>query len=176
MQTIRTAALLLSAALALAAPARALEVPVDIGVGPAAHWFTGPIGDDQLGHFGLKLSLAAVLDRALIQRNLDRVPPRYRKLAGSMDEVRYRPSLLIPDSLTISPKLWHTGMYGITWRPVALAMPLSRGASNLTLGAGVLLNYTFIHTDRTAELGFETMHFLRPGVDLTLRWEIPVLP
>lgn len=155
--------------------AAALEVPLDIGVGPTAQWWTGQIGDEQPVHFGLKLSLAAVLDRDLIQRNLRHVPVRYRKMVNQVDEARYKPSIFIPDSLIISPKVAHTGIYGVTWRPVGFGMPLVRRETSLDISAGVLLTYAFLHSDGK-NLPFTSMHFLRPGLDLTLRWEIPVLP
>ena len=159
--------------LTLALPAAATEVPIDVGVGPAATWWTGSLAADQPAHWGVKLSVAAVLDRAFLQRNQARIPPRYRAMAARTDEVRIGPSIFIPDALTISPKTAHTGMYGITWRPIALSIPLARGATALDLGAGALLTYTFIHSDA---FEWRWMNFARPGIDLSLRWEVPIVP
>lgn len=151
------------------------EVPVDLGVGPAGHWFTGPLGDNQPLHSGLKLSLAAVLDRQFIQDHADRVPPKYRAMAARMEEVRYRPSMFIPDSLWIAPRIKDVGVYGVTWRPMGVGIPLAKGGSRLDLGAGLLLTAAYLHGD-SAVLPGGSMVFVRPGLDLMLRWEIPVLP
>lgn len=156
------------------AAAAELEVPVDLGIGPAGCWFTGPIGANQPVHGGLKLSLAAVLDREFINAHLDRVPPRYRAMASRMDEVRYRPSLLIPESLWISPRVGDVGVYGVTWRPVGVAIPLAKGDSRLDLGAGLLLTAAYLHGNPQV-LPSGSMVFVRPGIDVTLRWEVPVI-
>jgi hypothetical protein len=169
---IRCLCVLLLSGLSLAQPARAVEVPVDVGVGPAATWWTGPLAQDQPAHWGLKLSVAAVLDRAFIARHQARVPARYRAMAARTNGARIGPSIFIPDALTISPKTGRTGMYGVTWRPIALSMPLARGATSLDLGVGALLTYTFIHSDAFA---WQSMHFARPGLDLMLRWEVPIV-
>jgi len=149
--------------------AEEITAPVDLGIGPAAHWFTGDLGRDQIAHSGVKISLAAILDHDFIAAHINRVPKQYQAMALGFDEYRYRPSILIPDSLTISPKVAHTGMYGATWRPVALDLPLARRQTNLDLSLGLILTYTFIHSDV-----FASTHLLRPGIDLTLHWEIPV--
>jgi hypothetical protein len=163
--------LLLSAALLAALPSSALAatvaVPIDVGVGPVAYTLTGPVADDQAWHFGLKLALAAVLDRETIKRNERRIPPRYRKLAQGVDEARISPSVLIPDAILLSPKVRHTGIYGATWRPFGVGMPLTKGPVRLSVGAGLLLTYAFLHSDR-----LPSTHFLRPGVDIGAQVEI----
>jgi hypothetical protein len=153
---------------ALAAP---ITVPVDIAVGPAGLWFTDDIGADQLGHFGLKVRLEAIISRELIKQHINQVPANYRKLALSMAEIRYRPSMFVPEELIISPKFGHTGMYGSTWRPLQLGLDLVSGAAPLSLSAGLDLTAAFIHSD---SLGFSWMFLLRPGIDLQLEWEIPL--
>ncbi|MCO4762153.1 MAG: hypothetical protein KC502_11655 [Myxococcales bacterium] len=172
------APLLFAAVLCIALPdAQAAEVtlPVDVGVGPAFYHGTGPVFDGVTGHFGIKLSLAAIIDRALIRKHIKRVPKQYRKMALGMNEVRYRPSIFMPDSLLISPKVGSTGMYGVTWRPFGLSIPLSQGAVNADIGLGVILTYAFIHSDNAAFAPTSgIMHFLRPGLDIGPRVEIPV--
>ena len=153
------------------ASAESITAPVDVGIGPAATWWTGDIARDQIGHGGVKLALAAILDHELIAAHINRVPQQYRQMALGWDEYRYRPSIFVPDSLTISPKVARTGMYGATWRPVDLDLPLARRQTNLDLSLGVIFTYTYIYSDAKA---VSTTHFLRPGLDLTLHWEIPV--
>jgi hypothetical protein len=167
------ASISLLAAVLSAGEARAgstVTVPVDVGVGPAAYLFTGPIADDQFPHYGLKISLEAVIDQELIRRNQRRIPASYRKMAGSMDEVRYKPSIFIPDALIISPKIKDTGIYGVTWNPLGVGVPLLKGPVRLRVGAGLLLTYAFIYSDNPE---IPTTHFVRPGLDLGADLEIP---
>ena len=160
-----------AAALALApAPARAANVEgaVDVGVGPAAFLFFGPVFRDQPVHLGLKVSLEAVLDRAWLRRNRRYVPRSYRGLADRVDEVRITPSLLVPDALILSPKFADTGMFGATWRPFSVGLPLvSQERSQLTLSLGVLATYAYLFSDTLPDT-----HFLRPGADLSLELEV----
>jgi len=163
--------LLIALALVLLVPAAAsaasVTVPADVGVGPAVYAISGPVGRDQPLHFGLKLSVQAIIDRETLRQNEKRIPPKYRQLAQSVNEVRFSPSLLIPDSLILSPKFRSTGIYGVTWRPVGLSLPLLTGALRLTLDAGVLLTYAYLHSDVLPDT-----HFLRPGLDLGARAEV----
>jgi hypothetical protein len=157
-------------AVARAAP---ITVPVDIGIGPAGHWISGVVGQDQLVHTGIRLSLVAIADHDLIMQHLDRVPKQYRGMAAQLDEYRYRPSILVPDTIILSPKVAHTGMYGATWRllPIKLNL-LPERTTRLDLDLSLLLTYTFLHSDT---LPGGTMHFLRPGLDVGFEWTIPVL-
>jgi len=156
--------------LALSAPARAAEVtvPVDVGVGPAVHLLTGPLQDEQLLHYGLKLSVAAILDNATLRANQNRIPAKYRDMVLKMEEVRMSPSIFIPDTLFLSPKIDHAQMWGVSWAPIKLGFALARRPVRFWVGAALRLTYAYIDSDT---LG--TTHFLRPGVDLTADLEIP---
>jgi hypothetical protein len=168
---------LLLAALLLptVATAAKITVPLDVGIGPAAYYFFGPVNDERwpIPHFGLKLSLAAVIDRELIDRNRNAIPKRYRKLASGVSEVRISPSIFIPDAFIISPKLpalGSTGMYGVTWRPASVGVPIGGGpksAGRISLEAGLILTYLFLHSDT-----LPTTHFIRPGIDLMVEIEL----
>lgn len=163
-----TRLLLLSALLLPAlASAQRVTVPVDVGVGPAGFFFFGPVFDDQPLHTGVKISVDAVLDRDWLRENQRLIPKRYRKQAQRMDEIRISPSILIPDTLIISPQVRHTGMYGATWKPLSLGLPLSRAPVRLSLGAGLLLTYAYLHSDT-----LPNTHFLRPGAELGLDLEL----
>jgi hypothetical protein len=101
------------------------------------------------------------------------VPAKYRKMASQMDEFRYRPSLFIPDTIIISPKVAHTGMYGATWRLLPLAFNLfPERTTRVDLNVSLLTTYAFIHSDT---LPSQYMNFLRPGVDVGFEWTVPVL-
>jgi len=174
------AAAVLGVGLTFALPARAIEItaPVDVGVGPAIYHGGGKLfeGGAPL-HYGLKFNLAAIISQQLIKKNIRRVPKKWRKRALRIKELRYRPSILVPDSLIISPKLNNTGMYGVTWRPIGLNMPLSRGAARLELTAGVLFTAAIIHSDTMTTWdgkNADWFTFIRPGVDVGGNLEIPI--
>jgi len=159
---------------ALPARAEPITVPVDVGVGPAAYVINGPVFDDQPVHTGLKISVQAIIDQATIQAHQDRIPPSYREQALRMREVRFSPSIFIPDALIISPKLRNTGIYGVTWRPLSIGLPLvDTDSVRLSLGAGLLLTYAFLYSDLPE---IPTTHFIRPGIDLGAELEIAITP
>ena len=154
----------------LALAGKGVEVPVDIGVGPAAHWVTGPVAqqDPLLG--GLAISIEAVLDKKTIRKFRRRIPNEYRQMVLQMDEVRISHPL-IPDTLWIHPAglTGTTGMYGIGWRPLGVGVPLIREPFKLDLSAGPRLTYAYLHSTVLPS----PTHFLRPGIDATLEVEIP---
>lgn len=146
-----------------------VTVPVNIGLGPAVHWITGPVQKDQEQHYGVKISLAAIIDQALIQQNKHKIPKKYRKMASRIDQVRLRPGpvVLVPDTIFISPRRDQTAMYGANWRFYGVHMPIG------PIRVGSNLNLTYAHIDSDNEALGQT-HFLRPGLDLNAEIEIPL--
>lgn len=166
------------------APAGPVEIPIDVGVGPVLLVPNpGPIFDDGPLHFGLAVSLAAVVDQELIRRYQSRIPPEYRGMARNLDEVRVRPWFLglIPELLVISPPVPalspNTGMYGAVWRPVGVSVSPISEPVRVSVGANLDVAYVLIHS---ATLGGGTSeahsftHFLRPGVNLDATIEVPL--
>lgn len=145
------------------------SIPVDVAVGPAFHWMTGPIQDDQAPHYGLKLSVKAIIDQATIKANKGRIPKKYRGMASKVKEARISPSIFIPDTLYISPKTENVGMYGVNFRPFGFNIPLLN-KPRLAVGVGLDLSYIYIDGE---DAGLDTTHFLRPGLDLAADLEIP---
>lgn len=173
-------ALVLGALLPATARGATAEIPVDVGIGPAACWFFGPLTDERgaIPHLGLKLNVEAVIDAEFIDRNQALIPAQYRRQAQHVSEIRVRPLflILVPDSLVLSPRLdalGGTGIYGATWRPLSLGIPLyghTRGrpsAIHLDLDAGLLFTYAYIQS-----VAFPDTHFLRPGIDVKLELEL----
>lgn len=160
---------------AFAAPARAgrVTVPIDFGIGPAMYLVSGRVAEDQL-HAGLKISLQAIIDQQTLRAHPERIPRRFRAQAMRLKEVRISPSILIPDALIISPKLRNTALYGVTWRPISIALPLAQGdAARFALGAGLLLTYAYLSSDLAT---LPTTHFVRPGLDVGAELEIALGP
>ena len=151
-----------------ASRAAEVEVPLNIGIGPAAYLMTGPVYKDQPVHAGLKLSIAAVVDQATLRQARDRIPARYRSTAARVGEARVG-LIYLPESLIISPKVRNTGMYGATWRPLAAGFSLLR-RPRLSVSAGVLLTYLYMHSETLAA----PMHFVRPGLNARVELEVPV--
>lgn len=166
---MRTLFIALLLALApFAASAESITAPIDIGLGPAAYLISGPVANDQPLHTGLKLSVQAIIDQATIRAHQDRIPAAYRQQALHMKEVRISPSIFIPDSLIISPKLRNTSLYGITWRPISISLSLvDAGPFTLGLKSGLLLTYAYLYSDV-----LPTTHFIRPGLDVGAEAEI----
>jgi len=153
-------------------------VPVQIGVGPSAYFITGPLQSDQAPHFGLRIYAKAIIEGENLKRAAARAPKKYRKYVAGLDEVRVG-YILVPDALIISPKLDRTSMYGATWRPLSLGLPLINSGVKLDLDAGLMLTYAYIHTTGNASteprpLPAGTTHFLRPGIDVRLELEVPL--
>jgi len=153
-----------------AAHAAKVTVPIDIGVGPSVLTWTGALAEDQVWHTGLSISAAAIIDKKTLKKHKKKIPKQYRKQVMKMDEVRIG-YMLVPDTLVISPRREHTAMYGVTWSPVSMGVPLSDGPVRLRAGADLLLTYTYIDSD-LASLG--TTHFLRPGLGLGADLEVPL--
>lgn len=147
---------------------KAVTIPIDIGIGPAVHQFTGPVQRGQQYHTGLKLSLAAIIDRDVIESQKHRVPKKYRGMVKKLDTVRLRPGplILVPETIFISPPKSDTGIYGANWRFLGLSIPL---AKILDLGTGVNLTYAYL----TGSDANPKTHFLRPGLDFTANMEVP---
>ena len=161
-------------------PAGPVVVPIDIGVGPVLLLPNpGPIFDDQPVHFGLALSIAAVIDQQLIRKHANRIPKQWRGAARGLGEVRYRPWFLalVPELLVISPQLKDTGIYGAVWRPLAIGVSLFDEPVRVSVGAGIDVAALVVHsTDlgggTTAAQSFTLV--LRPGVNLEAVVELPL--
>ncbi|MBA2665170.1 MAG: hypothetical protein H0U74_22980 [Bradymonadaceae bacterium] len=159
-----------------------VTVPVDIGVGPTFNMLgnidvenlglSGPIYEDQTFHYGIRISLAAIIDQEFMRNNQRLIPRQYRDQAKSMGEIRIKPGVaaLIPTSLIISPKFRNTGVYAATWTPLGLGLALLSEPVRLSLHGGVIATYAFIHSDTIPS----PTHFLRPGAELSLDLEIPI--
>lgn len=162
-----------------------IQVPADVGFGPAGYWFYGPLLENRgaVPHFALTFNIHAVIDKAWVEENRGAIPPRYQKLADGINEVRIGPSIFIPSTLYISPKvdaLGGVGLYGVTWTPVGLtlvntgqksARDWNKSRGRFYLDAQLLLTYLFIHSDLA---GIPTTHFIRPGLQVKATAQISV--
>ena len=169
----------------------ATEIPVNIGVGPAAFYVPEHLEeDDPEPFYGLRLHIKAIIDKKLIERNKGKIPDQYRKAVQNVDEVRVG-YLLIPETVMLGARTKDSGpeFFGATWRPLGLGVPVKMGPATLSLDTGLLITYAFINTggykipdqsnediekNPRTEITYrdQTMHFLRPGMDLKLELEV----
>ena len=151
---------------------KAVTLPIDVGFGPATQMITGPIQDDQQLHYGLKISLAAIIDKKTIRRFRHKIPRKYRSLAKGVNEVRLRPGplVLVPDTIFISPKVNQVAMWGANWRLMGVGIPLIR-KPRLAISTG--LNFTYAYLSPLTEASDPT-HLVRPGLDVKADFEIPI--
>ncbi len=161
---------------------REVTVPINIGVGPtlntlgaidfANFGLAGPIYEDQTFHYGIRISIEAVLDQQFLRENSRLVPRQYRRQVSRMTELRFKPAILslIPTSLFISPKFNNTGVYGATWTFLGLGIAPINGPVRLGISGNIIATYAFIYSDTIAS----PTHFLRPGAELAIELEVPV--
>ena len=125
------------------AQAAKITVPIDIGVGPSVLNWTGDLAADQQWHYGLSISAAAIIDKKTLKKHKKKIPKQYRSQLKKMDEIRIGYAL-VPDTVILSPKTVNTGMFGATWSPLSLGMPIEMGNSRLRLGMDAMLTYAYI--------------------------------
>lgn len=188
---LRLISLLTVLYLALARNTLAAEIPVNIGVGPSAFYVPEHLDDRQPEPFyGLRLHIKAVIDRDALRKNKNKIPAQYRAAVEKVDEVRVG-YLLVPETIMIGPRRSPHGpeIYGASWRPLAIDLPLKLGPTRLSIGTGLMITYAYVNTgdyrivDQTdkelKDLGnaaikyrAQTTHFLRPGADLNAEYEV----
>ena len=139
--------------------AKKITVPINIGMGPALFQFNGDLGTTQPYFYGLHLDLAAVIDKDTIKANQKQIPKKYRNMVKNLGEVRISHAL-IPDTVFISPIINDTSVYGATFKPVGLNVPLVNKALRINVGVGLLFTYAHI-SESTRKT-----HFIRPGIDV----------
>jgi hypothetical protein len=150
--------------------AKKIEVPIEVGLGPSILNVTGPVAADQPAHFAISLSGEAVISKKLIKQNKKMIPRQYRKKVMKMDEIRIS-SIYLPDMLIISPKTRNVGLYGISWRPVSMGVPLIKGPASLKAGVGLRLTAAYLDSSLPS---LESTLFLRPGLDAKIQTQIPL--
>jgi hypothetical protein len=120
-----------------------------------------------------------VISQDTIRKNQNRIPPKYRKYAAGITELRLHrpgPAILIPDSIIISPKVAYspnfggnTGIFGASWKPIGIGTYFGGESARLNLSAGAMLTYAYIYSDV-----LPTTHFIRPGLEA--RADIELMP
>ena len=136
-----------------------VTIPIEIGVGPSAQTFFGQMQEQRQMHTGLKIDLAAIIDKAIIKKFKKKIPKKYRKMAMKIGEVRFRPSPIpfIPTTLMISPHDTNPS-YGAIWDTFGVGTSLGP----IKLGIDLPIVYSYIGYQVEDEN--KSMHLLRPAL------------
>jgi len=122
-----------------------VEIPINIGVGPAFFWIPGVVGREL--HPGAKLDLYAVITPKVLQENENKIPKKYKKYVNLEEEMQVMPIwlLLVPSYLIISPGE-EDFIYGGLWCLFGLAQNIVRNDLIELKGSLVLPNISYIYT------------------------------
>src|SRR5262245_7321867 len=82
------------------APARAEEIPIDIGIGPSYYVIPERIQEKPRPFYGVHLDANAIIGHKTIEGHKGAIPGKYRGAANAVDEARVG-YILVPDSLMI---------------------------------------------------------------------------
>ncbi|MCL2261078.1 MAG: hypothetical protein FWC15_06975 [Fibromonadales bacterium] len=98
-----------------------IEIPINIGIGPAFFWIPGVV--DRELHTGAQLNLYAVLTPKILQENQNKIPKQYKKYVNLENEMHISPiwMTLIPEYLVISPGE-DNSIYGAFWPIIGVSM------------------------------------------------------
>lgn len=160
------------------------DVPVQIGVGPTGNILAGPtytddtigwggrLADDQLIHYGLRLSATAIIQADLVEEHPRMVPRNYRGYVRRAGEVRFSPAVLslIPSSLYLSPPVTDASAWGATWALLGAGLPLVTDPFRLSLNGRVIATLLYVDSPSATSPFF----FARPGASLVVDVEVPV--
>lgn len=168
---------------AAAQQTRTAEVPVQVGVGPAAYMLGGPTFDDGVGwgggllddqpiHTGLRLRLTAIIESELVEEHPGMIPSQYRGYVSNAGEVRYAPPIvaLLPSSLYLSPPIADSSVWGATWSLLALGMPFTQHPVRTSARAALIATAMYISSESVQS----PYIFARPGVELQFDVEVPL--
>ncbi|MEZ4742585.1 MAG: hypothetical protein R3B45_09080 [Bdellovibrionota bacterium] len=126
------------------------EVPINLGIGPSKFYVPEKLGRDDTKPFsGFRLHIKAVVNKALLEKNKRKIPEKFRKSLQKVEEVRVG-FILIPESIMLGwrtvpggPEIW-----GATWKPLSLGLPLRIGPARLSLSLGLVGTYAYVNTGR----------------------------
>ena len=182
MKMSRAVCLTIFATLLKSMPASAVEIPINVGLGPSLFTIPDSILKTKIKPFtGVNVKLKAIIDKETIEKHKDRIPEKYRKAVLRTNEVRIG-YLYIPAHIILAPgdDAGQPSIYGATWKPLSVDLPVKLGPAMLSLGTELLFTYAAI-TETTNSQNLQstekqktTTHFIRPGLSLNSELEVPV--
>lgn len=161
---------------------RAAEIPINVGLGPSVFMIPDAVAHSKIDPFyGLNLKIKAIIDKATIEKNKDQIPAKFRNAVSKTNEVRigylYIPSNILLSSGNTPDK---PSIYGATWKPISLDLPVRLGSTSLSIGTELVITYAMMtvgHRSQDVEndaITRSTTHFIRPGLGLSAELEQPL--
>ncbi|MDH5546753.1 MAG: hypothetical protein OEZ43_14265 [Gammaproteobacteria bacterium] len=146
------------------------EIPIraNVGFGLTQYNFHNAYDNKSALVYGSELSLQAVIDKDTLKKYERKVPAKFRKAAGKLDEVSVG-HWAIPKSLFIHPNDGQKTAFGATWGIVP-RLQVGLGFLKVGVGAGVIASYMYYHD----ELSQDTVHFIRPALRGGVNLSIPL--
>ena len=144
-----------------------VEVPINVGVGPAYFWIPGVVGREL--HPGVKLDLYAVITPKMLHEHENKIPKQYKKYVDMDEERHVKPiwMLLLPKYLIISPGS-ESYIFGGLWPLFSLPKSFVKNDFIELRGQLVLPTFSYIYTHAKKNAP-NTQHLL--GVGAMLRIE-----
>jgi len=125
-----------------------VEVPINIGVGPAFFWIPGVVGRDL--HLGAKFDLYAVITPKMLHEHQNKIPAKYKKYVNMEEEMHVTMlwMTLIPKYLIISPGPEAEGsIYGGLWSIIGISGNFFKNNLIELKGEAVLPTISYIYTN-----------------------------
>jgi hypothetical protein len=116
-----------------------VEVPINLGVGPAFFWIPGVAGREL--HTGAKFDLYAVITPKILHEHENKIPKKYKKYVNMEEEMHITPiwMILLPNYLIISPPMEEKNyIYGGLWSLFSLSNDLLK-SKHIELGWELVL-------------------------------------
>ena len=128
-----------------------VEIPINIGLGPTAMKFSGPMDEsDETYYLGLKLDIAAVVTKEVIKKKKGKIPKKYRKMAEKIGEAKIS-HMLIPKNIVFASNSEDSSVYGATWQPLGIGAPIRAGILSLRLSLGLVFSYYYLSHEKYSE-------------------------
>jgi len=144
-----------------------VEVPINIGVGPAFFWIPGVV--DRELHPGAKFDLYAVITPKIMHENENKIPKKYKKLVNMDEEMHISPlwMAIVPKYLIISPGA-ESSIYGGLWSILGISEIFL--SNNFTkLEANLLLpTISYLYATDAKKNAPDTQHLFGIGAMLRL--------
>jgi len=143
-----------------------VEVPINIGIGPAFFWIPGVVNREL--HPAAKLDLYAVITPKMLHEHENKIPKKYKKYVNMDEEMHVSPlwMAIIPKYLIISPRA-ECSVYGGLWSFFGISGNFLKNKIIELEGELVLPTISYLYTnDKKNEP--ETQHLLGIGAMLRL--------
>lgn len=127
-----------------------VEVPLNIGIGPALFWIPGIASREW--HPGFTLAPYGVITPQALAHNKDKIPAKYRRYLNSMREIHVAPAwmILIPTYVIVSPGALGSddAVYGAIWSLLSIGPDFITKRNFILEGkASPTISYLHVNSD-----------------------------